>query len=186
MAARVGLGKTCLALDLDNTLWGGIVGEDGPGGIAIGPSGLGAAFAAFQDALLALRAQGVLLAVASKNNDADAFEVFDHHPGMRIRREHLAAHRISWQSKSESLRELAGELSLGVDSFAASSISWYCARANDSLDASTTASPPGATDSVTCLTSDGFWLPTLSSCSPSGTNRWLICSRPTGCSTQPT
>jgi FkbH-like protein len=106
-----------VVLDLDNTLWGGIVGEDGPGGIAIGPSGLGAAFAAFQDALLALRAQGVLLAIASKNNEADAFEVFDHHPGMRIRREHLAAHRISWQSKSESLRALASELSLGVDSF---------------------------------------------------------------------
>ena len=77
----------------------------------------GAAFAAFQDALLALRAQGVLLAVASKNNEADAFEIFDHHPGMRIRRDHLAAHRISWQPKSESLRELAAELSLGVDSF---------------------------------------------------------------------
>jgi FkbH-like protein len=106
-----------IVLDLDNTLWGGIVGEDGPGGIAIGPSGLGAAFAAFQDALLALRAQGVLLAIASKNNEADAFEIFDNHPGMRIRRAHLAAHRISWQSKTESLRQLAGELSLGVDSF---------------------------------------------------------------------
>ncbi|HMG53256.1 MAG TPA: HAD-IIIC family phosphatase [Kofleriaceae bacterium] len=106
-----------VVLDLDNTLWGGIVGEDGPAGIAIGPSGLGAAFQAFQDALLALRAQGMLLAIASKNNEADAFEVFDNHPGMRIRRDHLAAHRISWQSKSESLRELAAELSLGVDSF---------------------------------------------------------------------
>jgi FkbH-like protein len=106
-----------VVLDLDNTLWGGIVGEDGPGGIAIGPTGLGAAFAEFQDALLALRAQGVLLAVASKNNEADALEIFDHHPGMRIRREHLAAHRISWQSKSESLRQLAAELSLGIDSF---------------------------------------------------------------------
>lgn len=106
-----------VVLDLDNTLWGGIVGEDGPGGIAIGPTGLGAAFAAFQDALLALRAQGVLLAIASKNNEADAFEIFDNHPGMRIRRAHLAAHRISWQSKTESLRQLAAELSLGVDSF---------------------------------------------------------------------
>jgi len=106
-----------IVLDLDNTLWGGIVGEDGPGGIAIGPTGLGAAFAAFQDALLALRAQGMLLAIASKNNEADAFEIFDNHPGMRIRRQHIAAHRISWQSKTESLRELASELSLGVDSF---------------------------------------------------------------------
>jgi FkbH-like protein len=99
-----------VVLDLDNTLWGGIVGEDGPAGI-------GAAFAAFQDALLALRAQGVLLAIASKNNEADAFEIFDQHPGMRIRRQHIAAHRISWQSKTESLRQLASELSLGIDSF---------------------------------------------------------------------
>jgi FkbH-like protein len=106
-----------VAFDLDNTLWGGIVGEDGPDGIAIGPTGLGAAFASFQDALLALRAQGVLLVVASKNNEADAMEVFDRHPGMRIRREHLAAHRISWQPKSQSLRELAAELSLGIESF---------------------------------------------------------------------
>jgi FkbH-like protein len=117
IAALVLPAAKVVVLDLDNTLWGGIVGEDGPGGIAIGPSGLGAAFAAFQDALLALRAQGMLLAIASKNNEADAFEVFDHHPGMRIRREHIAAHRISWQSKSESLRALAEELSLGVDSF---------------------------------------------------------------------
>jgi FkbH-like protein len=117
IAALVLPAAKVVVLDLDNTLWGGIVGEDGPAGIAIGPSGLGAAFAGFQDALLALRAQGVLLAIASKNNEADAFEVFDHHPGMRIRRAHLAAHRISWRSKSESLRELAAELSLGVDSF---------------------------------------------------------------------
>jgi FkbH-like protein len=106
-----------VALDLDNTLWGGIVGEDGPSGIAIGPTGLGAAFASFQEALLALRAQGVLLVVASRNNEADALEIFDDHPGMRIRREHLAAHRISWQPKSQSLRELAAELSLGLESF---------------------------------------------------------------------
>jgi FkbH-like protein len=106
-----------VVLDLDNTLWGGIVGEDGPGGIAVGPTGLGAAFAAFQDALLALRAQGILLAIASKNNEADALEIFDNHPGMRIRREHLAAMRISWQPKSDSLREIAKDLSLGVDSF---------------------------------------------------------------------
>jgi FkbH-like protein len=117
IAALVLPAAKVIVLDLDNTLWGGIVGEDGPAGIAIGPTGLGAAFTAFQDALLALRAQGMLLAIASKNNEADAFEIFDHHPGMRIRRDHLAAHRISWQPKSESLRELAGELSLGVDSF---------------------------------------------------------------------
>lgn len=106
-----------IVLDLDNTLWGGIVGEDGVSGLAVGEAGLGAAYAAFQDALLAVRAQGVLLCVASKNNQHDAHEVFDRHPGMRIRRHHLSAERISWQPKSVSLPQLAEELSLGLDSF---------------------------------------------------------------------
>ncbi len=106
-----------VVVDLDQTLWGGILGEDGADGIVIGPTGLGSAFQAFQAALLALRAQGVLLAVASKNAEADALAILDHHPGMRIRRHHLAAHRISWRPKSESLRELAVELGLGLDSF---------------------------------------------------------------------
>lgn len=106
-----------IVADLDNTLWGGIVGEDGPGGLQLGGAGIGTAFVDFQEALLALRAQGTLLCIASKNNEADAFEVIDRHPEMRIRREHLAAHRISWQAKSDSLRELARELSLGLDSF---------------------------------------------------------------------
>lgn len=106
-----------LVLDLDNTLWGGVIGEDGADGIAIGESGLGAAFAAFQEALLALRAQGVLLCVASKNNEADALPVLETHPGMRLRRHHLSAWRINWQPKSESIKQLAAELSLGLDSF---------------------------------------------------------------------
>jgi len=106
-----------VVVDLDNTLWGGVVGEEGPAGLALGPTGLGAAFVAFQEALLALRAQGVLLAVASKNNEADAFEVLDQHPGMRLRRSDLAAYRIGWQAKSQSLRELAQELALGLESF---------------------------------------------------------------------
>jgi FkbH-like protein len=106
-----------IVLDLDHTLWGGVVGEDGPAGLAISDAGLGAAFAAFQEALLCLRHQGVLLCVASKNNEADALEVLDHHPGMRLRRHHLSAWRIGWQAKSESLRALAQELGLGLDAF---------------------------------------------------------------------
>ncbi len=108
--------KAVIVLDLDNTLWGGVIGEDGLDGIALGNSGLGAAFVSFQRTLLQYRQQGVLLCVASKNNEADAWQVFDEHPAMAIRREHLAATRINWNPKSESLRELAGELSLGVDS----------------------------------------------------------------------
>ena len=106
-----------IVLDLDNTLWGGVVGEDGPTGVALGESGVGAAFVDFQDALLAYRRQGVLLCIASKNNEVDAWEVIDHHPAMRLRRDHFAAWRINWNRKSDSLRELAEELSLGVDSF---------------------------------------------------------------------
>jgi FkbH-like protein len=106
-----------VVLDLDNTLWGGIVGEDGPGGLALGGSGVGAGYVAFQEALLALRAQGVLLCVASKNNPDDAHEVLDRHPGMRIRRQHLSAERISWEPKSAALRQLSEELGLGLDSF---------------------------------------------------------------------
>lgn len=117
IAALVQPSAKVIVLDLDNTLWGGIVGEDGRDAIAIGPNGLGAAFLAFQDALLALRAQGFLLAVASKNNEADAFDVFDHHSGMRLRRDHFAAHRVGWGPKSQALRELAAELSLSTDSF---------------------------------------------------------------------
>ena len=105
-----------IVLDLDNTLWGGVIGEDGLGGIALGDSGPGSAFVELQHALLALRSHGVLLCVASKNNEADAFEVFDKHPAMVIKREHLAAWRINWQPKSQSLAELAKELSVGIDS----------------------------------------------------------------------
>ncbi len=106
-----------VVLDLDNTLWGGVIGEEGVAGIALGDHDVGAAFVAFQEALLALRSQGVLLAVASKNNEADAFEVFDKHPAMRITRKDLSAHRINWNDKAASLREIAEELSLGLDSF---------------------------------------------------------------------
>jgi FkbH-like protein len=106
-----------VVLDLDHTLWGGIVGEDGPQGIRLGDSGVGAAFVAFQEALLHLRRQGVLLCLASKNNEADAFEVIDHHPAMRLRRQHLTAWRINWRPKAESIESLARELSLSLDSF---------------------------------------------------------------------
>lgn len=106
-----------LALDLDNTLWGGIIGEDGLSGIALSDSGAGAAYVAFQEALLDLRRQGMLLCLVSKNNEADALEVLDRHPAMRLHREHLAGWQIAWHPKSESLRRLAEQLSLGLSSF---------------------------------------------------------------------
>ena len=113
-----GLTRKCLVLDLDNTLWGGVVGEDGLEGIKIGgTSAPGNAFADFQGTLLALSRRGILLALCSKNNPEDVWPVFETHPDMLLRRENFVASRINWQDKASNLRELAAELNLGLDSF---------------------------------------------------------------------
>ncbi len=106
-----------VALDLDNTLWGGVVGEVGLQGIELGEEGLGLAFHEFQRELLKMHDAGILLAIASKNNPDDAREVLRDHPSMLLKQEHFAAVRINWQDKATNLRELADELNLGVDSF---------------------------------------------------------------------
>jgi FkbH-like protein len=113
-------GRTAKALvvDLDNTLWGGIIGEDGMTGIKIGPEHPGAAFQALQRALLDLSRRGILLAICSKNNLDDAMEALDKHPGMLLRSTHFAAVRINWGDKSQNIREIAQELNIGTDSLA--------------------------------------------------------------------
>ncbi len=116
-AAYAGRTRKVAAFDLDDTLWGGIVGEVGLQGLTLGEEGIGLAFQDFQRELLKLRDLGVVLAACSKNNPDDAWEVFDRHPGMILRREHLAAARVNWQDKAANLRELAEELNLGIDSF---------------------------------------------------------------------
>jgi len=108
--------KKCVVLDADNTLWGGIVGEDGIDGIQIGDEFPGSAFRDFQKLLLGWRNQGVLLAVASKNNEADVWEVFDKHSGMVLRREHLSAWQINWLPKAENIPLIARALNIGTDS----------------------------------------------------------------------
>jgi HAD-superfamily phosphatase, subfamily IIIC/FkbH-like domain len=109
--------RKCVVLDLDNTLWGGVIGEDGFDQIKIGGTAApGNAFRDFQRALLALQQRGILLAVCSKNNPEDVWPVFDKHPGMVLRREHLAAWRINWQDKATNIRELARDLNIGLDS----------------------------------------------------------------------
>ncbi|MGH2514094.1 MAG: HAD-IIIC family phosphatase [Ktedonobacterales bacterium] len=108
--------RKCLVLDLDNTLWGGVVGEDGPAGIALGQEAPGNAFVAFQEAILRLWKRGVILAVNSKNNEADALEVLERHPDMVLRPSHFAAMRINWQDKATNLIALAQELNIGLDS----------------------------------------------------------------------
>jgi len=108
--------RKAVVVDLDNTLWGGVIGEDGIEGIKIGLEYPGAAFLALQRALLDLHRRGLILAIASKNDERDALDVLDRHPGNLLRREHFAAHQIGWNPKPESLRRIAAELNIGLDS----------------------------------------------------------------------
>jgi FkbH-like protein len=110
-----GLSRKCLVLDLDNTLWGGFVGEDGIAGIVLGEEGLGMAFVEFQQELLSLSRKGVLLAICSKNNEEDVLEVLRQHPSMLLRDGAFAAKRINWRDKATNLHELAEELNIGLD-----------------------------------------------------------------------
>lgn len=109
--------KKCLVLDLDNTLWGGILGEDGIDGIKIGGDYPGKAFLYFQKALLELSKNGVILTVCSKNNELDVLELWEKSPCNVLKKEHLAAYRINWQNKATNIKELSEELNLGLDSF---------------------------------------------------------------------
>jgi FkbH-like protein len=107
-----------VVVDLDNTLWGGVIGEDGMAGIKVGPEHPGASYQALQRALLDLSRKGILLAACSKNNLDDAVEAIEKHPGMLIRAKHFAAVRINWSDKSQNLREIAEELNVGIDALA--------------------------------------------------------------------
>lgn len=109
--------KKCIVLDLDNTLWGGIIGEDGIQNIRLGPVGVGRPFYEFQKYLLALYKRGVILAINSKNNLNDALNVFRQHPHMILREEHFAAMQINWNDKVANMRALAKEINIGLDSF---------------------------------------------------------------------
>jgi FkbH-like protein len=108
--------KKCIVLDLDNTLWGGIVGEDGFDGIKLSLSGPGASFVAFQQAILDLHNKGVILAINSRNNYEDAMKVIKDHPNMILRENNFAAARINWNDKVSNLKELAKEINIGLDS----------------------------------------------------------------------
>ena len=107
-----------MAVDLDNTLWGGVIGEDGMNGIRLGAEYPGAAFQELQRALLDLSRRGILLAVCSKNNPADAMEALSGHPGMVLQPRDFAAMRINWNDKAQNLREIAAELNIGLDTIA--------------------------------------------------------------------
>jgi len=114
--ALKGLAKKCLVLDLDTTLWGGIIGEDGIEGIKLGPASPGIEYMEFQRVLMSLYNRGVILAVNSKNNFDDAIKVLREHPHQILREEHFAALRINWLNKAANIAELAKEINIGLDS----------------------------------------------------------------------
>ncbi|HEY6397496.1 MAG TPA: HAD-IIIC family phosphatase [Solirubrobacteraceae bacterium] len=118
IAGDLGLSTRCIVVDLDNTLWGGIVGEEGPSGIVVGDGPEGEAYSAFQEYLGALRRRGIILAVASKNDLDAAREPFERNPAMRLRFDDFAAFVADWRPKSEQLAEVAEALGIGLDAIA--------------------------------------------------------------------
>jgi FkbH-like protein len=118
--ALASLGKTArlLVLDLDNTLWGGVLGEDGVEGLALGGDFPGNAYRHFQGVLKALSARGIALAIVSKNDEKEAIAAINALPHMLIRESDLAGWRIGWGEKSASIAALADELGLGLESIA--------------------------------------------------------------------
>lgn len=115
--ALKGRNRKCLVLDCDNVLWGGIIGEDGLAGIKLGRTHPGSAYHEFQQEIVNLYHRGVILALCSKNNAADVWEVFQKHPDMVLKEEHIAAAQINWQDKVTNLRQIASDLNIGLDSF---------------------------------------------------------------------
>jgi FkbH-like protein len=117
LAAHRGLSKKCLVLDLDNTLWGGVIGDDGLEGIVLGEgSAVGEAHLALQRYAKQLKERGVILAVCSKNDTGIAEAVFDDHPEMILRRSDIAAFQANWEDKTENLKAIATRLNIGIDS----------------------------------------------------------------------
>ena len=118
IAAIRGQSRKVLVLDLDNTLWGGVVGDDGIDGIRLGQGDpRGEAHQDLQRAALALKRRGILLAVSSKNDEAVARQAIREHPEMVLREDDFSAMQINWSDKATNLEALADRLSLGIDSF---------------------------------------------------------------------
>ena len=108
--------KKCLILDLDNTLWGGIIGDDGIENIQIGSLGIGKAFTEFQYWIKKLKNRGIILAVCSKNTEAVAKEAFEKHPDMVLKLADIAAFKINWENKVDNIRQIQSVLNIGFDS----------------------------------------------------------------------
>ncbi len=108
--------KKCVVLDLDNTLWGGVIGDDGLSGIQIGELGTGHAFSDFQEWLKQLKNRGILLTVCSKNEEATAKEPFEKHPEMVLRPEDFSMFVANWENKAANIRRIQQTLNIGMDS----------------------------------------------------------------------
>ncbi len=118
LAAKVGKSRRVLVLDLDNTLWSGVIGDDGLEGIVLGQgSAAGEAHLAIQHIAKAYASRGIILCIASKNTHDIAMEVFRRHPDMVLREDDIAAAQINWNDKASNIRALAQTLNLGLESF---------------------------------------------------------------------
>lgn len=114
--ANLGVNRKCIVLDLDNTLWGGIIGEDGFDRIDLSLKPPGMAFVEFQRVLLALCQRGIILAINSRNNEDEALKVIREHPYMVLREENFATMKINWSDKISNIIEIAKELNIGLES----------------------------------------------------------------------
>jgi FkbH-like protein len=118
IAAQMGRSRRVLVLDLDNTLWGGIVGDDGIEGLALGSgSALGEAHSALQRMALSLKERGIILCVSSKNDEAIALDAFRNHPEMILKEDDIVAFRVNWEDKAANIKAIADAINLGLDSF---------------------------------------------------------------------
>lgn len=115
-SALEGKRKKCLLLDLDNTLWGGVIGEDGMEGVALSEHKEGARYKDFQKHIKSLKEQGVILGIVSKNNEAEAKEMIDSHPDMVLKWDDFAVKKINWERKSENICQIQKELNISLDS----------------------------------------------------------------------
>jgi FkbH-like protein len=117
LAARQGRSRKCLVLDLDNTLWGGVVGDDGVGGLVLGQgSAAGESFLALQGYARDLARPGIILAVCSKNDEANAVAAFDKHPEMLLKRTDVASFMVNWNDKASNIQTISREINIGLDS----------------------------------------------------------------------
>jgi len=114
--AKLGVRKKCLILDLDNTLWGGLLG-DGVENLILADDGFGKAYFDFQKAILELSQSGIILALCSKNDETTALHAINNHPYMVLREKNIAAWKINWMPKYENIQQISEQLNIGIDSF---------------------------------------------------------------------